>query len=191
MNESFEELCDRLHSSNKEQRHHAIFRLCTSYPSQAALLILRMVREEDGEEEDRSKAITWLQRGGGEEAALVLLPYLHDEDLAVRCLVTRMIYFVRNKQIALPLLFECLQDDDWHVRCIAAKRLGMGRWEDRQIVEKLVPCLQDPELWVRVEAAESLVQVQRSGCARASNCPDWPRSGFVFGCFLSEEKALR
>jgi HEAT repeat protein len=156
MNESFEELCGQLQSSNKEQRWHAIFRLCTSYPSQAAPLLLRLVRERDEEDEDRSEAIRWLVRRGGEQATLVLLPYLYDEELAVRCLIARMLYSVRNKQIALPLLFECLQDDAWQVRCIAANKLGTGRWEERQIVEKLVPCLQDPELQVRLAAAGSL-----------------------------------
>jgi len=42
MHESFEELCDLLNSSNKEQRHYAIFRQCTSYPSQSAVLILNI-----------------------------------------------------------------------------------------------------------------------------------------------------
>lgn len=158
MNESFEELCNQLQSSNKEQCHHAIFRLCTSYPSQSAPLILDIVRDKGRGEDDRHQAHRWLLRRGGEEATMVLLPYLHDhnEDLVVRCLVARMIYSVRNKQIALPLLFECLQDESWQVRRIAAERLGTERWEDMQIVEKLVSCLQDPKLLVRVEAAGSL-----------------------------------
>jgi HEAT repeat protein len=154
INESFEELCDLLKSSNKKQRHQAIFRLCTSYPSQSAVLILNMVRGRD--KDDRSQARRWLLRRGGEEATMALLPYLYDEELEVRCLVAGMIYALRDKQIALPLLFECLQDDAWQVRRIAAERLGTGRWEDMQIVEKLVPCLQDPELWVRLAAAGSL-----------------------------------
>ena len=154
MNESFEELCTMLRSSNKEQCHHAIFRLCTAYPSQSAVLILTVVREKD--EDTRDQARRWLRRRGGEEAAKALLPYLHDEEGWVRMLVTLMLYHVRDEQIAFPALFASLQDPAWSIRCQAVNILG--RWKDvRQVGEKLALCLrEDLDPLVRIGAAEAL-----------------------------------
>src|SRR5581483_6156917 len=113
-----------------------------------------------GADEDRTQARRWLLRRGGEEATMVLLPYLHDHSAAleVRCLVTDLLDHLRDKQSALPLLLACLQDDAWQVRRIAAKILGRERWQDPHILEKLVLCLQDPQLEVRLAVAESLVK---------------------------------
>lgn len=154
MNESFEELSTMLHSSNKEQCHHAIFRLCTAYPSQSAVLILNVVREKD--KGARYQAQRWFLRRGREEAAKALLPYLHDEEVWVRLLVTWMLCHLRDEQIVLPALFACLQDMYWGVRHRAVDTLG--RWKDiQQVRERLVLCLQeDPDPLVRIKVAETL-----------------------------------
>jgi HEAT repeat protein len=197
MSESFEELCTMLHSSNKEQCHNAIIRLCTTYPSQAAVLILNVVREKD--EDTRSEARRWFHRRGGEKAAKALLPYLHDEELWVRGLVISMLRYLRDEQIVLPALFAYLQDRHWEGRWKAADMLG--RWKDiQQVRERLVLCLQedlDPLVRIKIrkvlgEPADPRELEPLVACLQHPDAHPFARSNAVFELgFIGDERALQ